>query len=154
MSSVSKPIFRALTSLTVVYAAAFAGLEASLGGLQGWYLGAPKPAWCPAPWLFGVLPLFVFGLLGIAATLAGSLGRRSWLVIGALLVAELAWRLTFFSSHFAGSAALGIAVTALAVWTSIALGRARRLAGWLTLPFVLWGCLLTAEAGWMARFIV
>jgi len=122
----------------------------SLGGVvfaagdQGWYQALRHPPGTPPPWVFGPVWTVLYACMGVSL---GFLIRDRKVpvysrAIGpfiAQLVLNLAWTPVFFGAHRVGLA-LGILI---ALWLAVALTlglawKARRMAGGLLIPYLIW----------------
>ncbi len=121
------------------------------GGLSGsgetqWYAALEKPGFQPPPYLFGIVWPILYALIGFAlALVVHARGSRVRGVAIALFVAQFAlnlvWSPIFFALHEVGLAFWVIAaMLALAIATTIAFYRVRRLAALLMLPYLAWLC--------------
>ena len=130
-------------------AAAAALAVAMLGGLSTdigpWYAGLVKPAWQPPDALFGPVWTLIFALTAVA-------GAQAWLhaptrraretvlmVVACNALLNIVWSLLFFRLRRPDWALIEVA----ALWLSIVvmmvvLGRHRRIAVLLLLPYLLW----------------
>lgn len=125
------------------------GLGAGVGALFGPdvpYQALQKPTWNPPGWLFGPVWTVLYALIGTSAWLVWrerrvSAGDRrvAWTAFGVQAALNLAWSPIFFGLGSPGLAFLDISLLWLAVlWTTVAFGRIRPLAGSLLVPYVLW----------------
>lgn len=125
------------------------GLGAGMGLLFGpdtAYEALQKPTWNPPGWLFGPVWTVLYALIGTSAWLVwrerrvSSGDRRiAWTAFAVQAVLNLAWTPLFFGLRAPGLAFIDISLLWLAVlWTTVAFGRIRPLAGYLLVPYVLW----------------
>jgi tryptophan-rich sensory protein len=125
------------------------GAGAGMGMLFGpdaAYAALQKPTWSPPGQLFGPVWAVLYALMGISAWLVWrerrvSSGdrRTAWTAFGVQAVLNLAWTPIFFGMESPGLALLDISLLWVAVlWTTVAFGRIRPLAGYLLVPYVLW----------------
>lgn len=142
------PVIVLLSILTVCYAVAFIGAQASFMGLQGWYQSLAKPAWNPPAWVFGPVWTVLYGLMGVACWLvwripegklpSGYRSRALWLFLSQLVLNAL-WSWIFFAWRQIGFAAMEIGLLLAAIgFTTWAFWRANRPAGMLMLPYLGW----------------
>ncbi len=132
---------------------ALVGLTLGLGAGMGLLFGPgadfqalQKPTWNPPGWLFGPVWTLLYVLIGASAWLvwrerrvSSSERRTAWMAFALQAVLNLAWTPLFFGLHSPGLAFLDISLLWLAVlWTTVAFGRIRPLAGYLLVPYVLW----------------
>lgn len=137
------------TLMLLVLVGACVGLGAGVGLLFGpdaAYAALQKPAWSPPGRLFGPVWTLLYALIGTSAWLVWrerrvSSGdrRTAWTAFGLQAVLNLAWSPIFFGLRSPGLALLDISLLWLAVlWTTVAFGRIRPLAGYFLVPYVLW----------------
>ncbi len=121
---------------------------ATIGGLVGapgeWYAALDKPAWTPPGWVFGPAWTLLYTMMAVAAWLVwlrGGFGARR-VELTAYLVQwflNALWTPLFFGLQLPGWALVDIVLLWLAAaLTMILFFRARRLAGWLLVPYLLW----------------
>lgn len=120
---------------------------AALGGLfmpGEWYAGLRKPSWNPPNWIFGPVWTALYTMMAIAAWLiwkrGGFSGQRkalTWFLLQLLLNAL--WSPLFFGMKNPALAFVDIVLLWLALLaTVLAFWKARRLAGVLLVPYLLW----------------
>lgn len=109
-----------------------------------WYPTLVKPAWTPPDWVFGPVWTVLYILMAAAAWLVWRERARSP-IRGALtlyvvqLLLNVAWSGLFFGLRSPGLGLLGIAALLGAIGgTLVVFWQARRLAGWLLVPYLLW----------------
>lgn len=128
----------------VVAAGAMAGVLFPPGE---WYQGLEKPTWNPPAWLFGPVWTTLYILLGTGAWLVGrepgeaaaAERHKAWWVFGAMAVLMLAWTPLFFGLQSPALAFVDISLLwVFVLWTMVAFGRVRPMAGYLQLPLVFW----------------
>jgi tryptophan-rich sensory protein len=109
-----------------------------------WFEGLVKPEWQPPGWAFPVAwtTLYVLMGLAVAMVIAARGARGRWLALGLFVVQlalNLAWSPLFFRMHRIMDAFwLLIAILVVAIVTTVAFGRVRRVAAWLMLPYLVW----------------
>jgi tryptophan-rich sensory protein len=124
-------------------------IAASIGGAASiqagpFYTQLLRPAWAPAPSIFGPVWTILYALMGLAAWLVWRAGgfraARSALTLFLVQLALNAlWSWLFFAWHRGALAFADILVLwALIVATLIAFWRVRPLAGVLLVPYLLW----------------
>lgn len=120
------------------------GLVSGSDGGGAWYQALVKPALQPPPVVFPIAWTTLYVLIGLALALVldarNAPGRGSavalWLGQFAL---NLVWSPVFFGQHKTGLALLiAVALLGLAIATTFAFARVRRVAAWLMLPYLLW----------------
>jgi len=136
------PVIVALSILTVCYGVAFAGSQATFGGL-GWYAGIRKPAWTPPSWLFGPVWTILYALMGFAAIGIWHERRPGrGLALGAFgiqLLLNGLWPFLFFAWHLLAWSAAEIAVLWLAIGvTAYLFATLRPRSAWLLAPYLAW----------------
>lgn len=111
-----------------------------------WYDALLKPTFHPPTAWFGPVWTVLYATMGIAAWMVQrqlsadvALRRRACLLFVAQLVLNLAWTPLFFGLHSPMLAFIDIcALWIVLLWTVLAFGRVRPLAGYLLLPYQLW----------------
>jgi tryptophan-rich sensory protein len=122
-----------------------------LGGPDtAWFAGLDKPAIYPPPAAFGIVWSILFVLIGCALALVasawGATGRVLALAVFAVhFIGTQAWTAVFFGMQDmdAGLMVLGYAVVSLVI-ALVLIGRVRRAAALLLLPYLAWLCFATA----------
>lgn len=148
------PTIALLLFLTATFTVSFIGTQATLRGLDFWYVTLNKPAWNPPPAVFAPVWTVLYFMMAVAAWQVwrvpeGELpsGRRSAalaLYFGQLILNGL-WSWLFFGFQRINLALYEIGILLLMVIaTTILFWRAKPLAGWLMVPYVLWVTFATA----------
>ncbi len=120
---------------------------ASLGGLflpGAWYAQLQKPRWNPPNWIFGPVWTLLYALMAVAAWLVWRRGgfavQRTalrWFLLQLFLNAL--WSPLFFGLHKPSLGFADILLLWLALLATVAaFWKARPLAGWLLLPYLVW----------------
>jgi tryptophan-rich sensory protein len=132
-------------ALIVVATAATAALGAAASiDAQAYYASLRQPAWAPPAWLFGPVWTTLYLMMAAAAVLVvrrlGLPAARPALALYAVqLVLNALWTWLFFRWHQGALAAAEVLMLLLAiVLTARAFWRARPLAGWLLVPYLVW----------------
>ena len=120
-----------------------------------WAARQPTPPWQPPDWAFGVAwPLNFLALAVVGVVLARADARRSWPVLGVLVVSvgcSLAWAALFHGPHTLWAAAVAIAGASILTWAVLLM--AARIVWWTGLaltPYALWLTLAVSLAFWYA----
>ena len=128
-------------------------LVTGLGALSGvffppgdWFAALAKPTFQPPDWLFGPVWTALYVAMAVAAWLLQRardvdrvLQRRAFVLFFAQFVLNLAWTPLFFGLRSPALAFVDIcALWIVLLWTLLAFGRLRPLAGYLLLPYLLW----------------
>lgn len=132
-------------------------LSGSLSGSSAanpWFNALIKPDIMPPSWLFGAAWTVLYILMGVALAIVlnarGAIGRPAaigFFVVQLLL--NLAWSPLFFRGHLIVHALWLIGVIfVLALITTLAFSRIRKVAGWLMMPYLAWLC-FAAVLNWM-----
>ncbi|MDE0946532.1 MAG: tryptophan-rich sensory protein [Sphingobium sp.] len=133
-----------LTVPVIVVLGFLSGRLANSGYGNRWFDALEKPALMPPGWLFGVAWTILYVLMALALAIVlharGAKGRGPAIALFLLqLLMNLAWSPLFFRAHQVGSALMLIValfiVVAITTWL---LGRVRRVAGLLLLPYLAW----------------
>ncbi len=130
--------------LAVTFAAAAAGGMANARAVAEWYPALTKPEWTPPAWLFGPVWTLLYATMGIAAWLVwrqhGFRGARPAHTLYAIQLAlNAAWSWLFFGFRMPGAAFAEILVLLASIGaTTVLFWRARRAAGLLFIPYLLW----------------
>lgn len=131
-----------LACIVVCFAAAWAGSWFTRPALVPWYAELAKPSWTPPNWVFAPAWLTLFALMAIAAWLVwrqAGLGSIPLKLFAIQLVLNVAWSALFFGWKSPAAAMIEILLLWLAILgTTISFWSARRVAGWLLLPYLLW----------------
>ncbi len=125
------------------------GSGATLGGLFGpdaWYAALLKPTWNPPSWIFGPVWTLLYATMAVALWLVrrepeseDGPRKRALVLFAIQLALNLLWTPLFFGLHSPGQAFAEICLLWVALlWTVLAFGRVRPLAGYLLLPYMLW----------------
>src|SRR5690348_6134639 len=82
-NSTSKPapVVSLVISLSICFAVAFIGSQATMSGLDGWYQILNKPSFTPPAWLFAPVWTILYLLMGFALWLiwrAEASPKRTW----------------------------------------------------------------------------
>jgi tryptophan-rich sensory protein len=120
------------------------------GGLGGpntaWFAGLNKPAIYPPPVVFGIVWSILFVLIGLSlavvASAWGASGRAAALIAFAVhFLGTQSWSAVFFGMQdmVAGLMVLGYGIATLLVAMAL-IGRVRRGAALLLLPYLAWLC--------------
>lgn len=114
------------------------------GDANCWYRALAKPDVTPPDWVFPVAWTTIYVLMGLALAMIvnarGSKLRGPAIgLFAAQLVVNLVWTPLFFGAHQVFWALVAILVMlALAIATTVAFGRIRRVAAWLLVPYLVW----------------
>ncbi len=120
------------------------GTVSGSGEENAWYAELIKPAAQPPGWAFAVVWPILYLMTGLALSII--LNARGaplrMLATGLFLlqfVLNLAWSPLFFGRHEVTNAFyLIIIIWALAIATTFAFGRVRKMAAWLMVPYLAW----------------
>lgn len=120
------------------------GIVSGSGDNNAWFAELIKPDIQPPGWLFGVVWPILYLMIGLAFAMVlnarGARGRG--VAIGlflAQLLLNLLWSPIFFGQHQVTTAFfLIIAILILAIATTFAFGRVRKVAAWLMVPYLAW----------------
>jgi benzodiazapine receptor len=128
-------------------------LVTGLGALSGvlfppgdWFASLAKPTFQPPNWLFGPVWTVLYVAMAVAAWVVqrtagvdSGLRRRAFVLFFVQFALNLAWTPLFFGLRSPGVAFVDIcALWIVLLWTLLAFGRVRPLAGYLLLPYLLW----------------
>lgn len=115
-----------------------------------WFAGLEKPAIYPPPVTFGIVWSVLFILIGLALALVasawGAHGRGAALIAFAIHFAVTqSWTAVFFGMQdmIAGLMVLGVGIASLLIALAL-VGRVRRMAALLLLPYLAWLCFAAA----------
>jgi len=135
--------------LLAAFAAGAVGAVASAHAAD-FYRDLDRPAWAPPAGVFGPVWTTLYALMGVSAWLVwrerGLRGApAAFIVFAAQLAANALWSWVFFAWHRGGPAFADVlALLGLLVANVVLFGRARRLAGVLLVPYLLWVTFATA----------
>jgi tryptophan-rich sensory protein len=118
-----------------------------LGGPDtAWFAGLNKPAIYPPPVVFGIVWSILFVMIGVSLALVasawGASGRAAALIAFAVhFIGTQSWTAVFFGMQdmVAGLLVLGYGIATLLVALAL-IGRVRRVAALLLLPYLAWLC--------------
>jgi tryptophan-rich sensory protein len=136
-------------ALAVSIAAAAAGSLTEMS-VHHWYLRLAKPAWTAPSYLFGPVWTFLYASMALAAYLVfkkeGWEGaERPLRLWGIQLVLNAFWPGCFFALRNPALGAVEIVVLlGFVIATTTAFFKRDRAAGWLMVPYCLWGLYATA----------
>lgn len=111
-----------------------------------WFDALTKPAIMPPGWVFAVAWAVLYLMIGVAFAMIlnarSAAGRgRAIALFGAQFTANLIWSPLFFAAHQVTLAFwLIVVLLLLAIATTVAFARVRRVAAWLMLPYLIWLC--------------
>jgi benzodiazapine receptor len=131
--------FIAATSLTSALAAWF-----TESTVHTWYQTLAKPDWTPAPKLFGPVWTLLYALMALAAwriwRFHREQARTPLTLFGIQLVLNALWPACFFllKNPLLGGIELTL-LWAAVIATNIRFIRLDKLAGWMLLPYSVWG---------------
>ena len=151
-NSTSKPapVVSLVISLSICFAVAFIGSQATMSGLDGWYQILNKPSFTPPAWLFAPVWTILYLLMGFALWLiwrAEASPKRTWALsmFGIQLVLNGLWSWLFFAWHELSLAFWEIVLLDFAILASILIfAKLRTTAAWLLAPYFAWCCFATA----------
>jgi len=146
------------TGAWLVLTAAYAALSTVWTGHDpGWYAGLARPSFQPPDLVFAViwplnfLALFVVGVW-FTRSVDDAAAWRATVVLGASVVAALAWAWLFYVPHRLAAATLCLAAAAVLTWVLAAqVARPVPWAGVVLLPYALWMSTATALSVQYAR---
>ena len=148
----------AATVAWVALVAVYAGLSSVWTARDpGWYSGLAKPSFQPPDVVFGIMwPLNFLALFGVGVWFTRSSEvTTAWpatLLLGASVVAALAWAWLFYVPHRIGAATVVLAVAAVLTWVLVAVvARQLRWAGVALVPYAAWLSIATALSVQYAR---
>jgi translocator protein len=128
-----------------------------VGRDPGWYANLARPSFQPPDLVFGVIwPLNFLALFVVGVWFSRSVGDatawRATAVLGASVVAALAWSWLFYVPHRLAAASLCLAVAAVLTWVLVGLvAQSIPWAGVVLLPYAGWLSIATALSVQYAR---
>ena len=140
----------------VVLLGTVAGAVAGADDGNRWFRALAKPDFMPPGWVFGLVWIILYALLGLAlAMLLHARGARrrgqALGLFGVQLAANYAWPIVFFAFHKVDLALMLIGgMIALTAALSVVLWSIRRVAALLLIPYLAWLCfaaMLTMSIG-------
>jgi translocator protein len=120
------------------------GNSVSAGSDNRWFEALQKPELFPPYWVFPAVWSVLYIMLGIVLAMViharGAKGRPMALGLFAVqFLVNLAWTPLFFGAHQVSLALILILVLLiLAVATTFAVGKIRKAAAWLMVPYLVW----------------
>ena len=139
----STDILGLLGWLALSYAVSAIGASASINA-GAFYAQLTQPGWAPPGWLFGPVWTTLFTMMGVAAWLVwrnGGMKAQRWPLVafGIQLALNALWSWLFFAWKLGGTALAEVVLLWAAIAVTLVLfWRARRLAGLLLVPYLLW----------------
>lgn len=125
-----------------------AGVTGSIfaaASIPGWYAKLNKPRLAPPNWIFSVVWIGLYALMGISVFLVWQKGLedQNTRIALALFIIQLAlnviWSIMFFGLRSPGGSLVEIIILWLAIFaTIIAFAKISDLAAWLLLPYLFW----------------
>ena len=124
---------------------ASAGAFFTQSGSSPWYVALNKPAWQPAPAVFGPVWTTLYILMAVAlwrvwrSPIGSSVRRAALAAFITQWVFNAAWTPLFFGTHQIGLALIDIVALEITLIIGVVLfSRVDRAAGWLLLPTLIW----------------
>ncbi len=117
----------------------------TIPSIDSWYYKLIKPSFSPPNWLFGLVWVILYFLMGISAYIVWEKGvkkknvKNSLLIFGVQLALNILWSILFFGLH---SPLYGF-ICIILLWVAIAVTitkfyRVSKTAGLLQVPYLLW----------------
>lgn len=146
MTAIVDPIILAIglvVSLGATFSVAAAGIRATTGSLETWYVTLRKPAWVPSGRMIGLVWTVLYVLMAVAAWLVWSelgLAALTPLIIYAVqLVLNALWSILFFKRKNPRAALIEIVVLWAAIFaTLLDFWDVSLVAGILFVPYLAW----------------
>jgi translocator protein len=120
------------------------GQVSNSGYSNQWFLALDRPPIVPPGWVFGLVWSILYVMQGLALAVIlnarGARGRSSALGwFAAQFVLNLCWSPLFFAAHQVTAALfLIVIILALAIVTTFAFAKIRKIAAWLFVPYLVW----------------
>lgn len=127
-----------------VFLVALAGALFTGGGMDGWYQSLEKPAWNPAPAVFGQVWTTLYLFLAVAAWLIWRIRHRvSVATPMTLFLIQLGlnvlWSFIFFDLRLPGLAMVELFILWVLIFPTVfSFGSRVSFSGFLLLPYLLW----------------
>lgn len=120
------------------------------GGNDGWYNALSKSVLTPDGWVFGVAWTLLYALLGFALYLiinsvrAASGKTKPYSLFVIQMILNALWTYLFFGMHMIGAAfAVILGLVFISIWMMRSFYAINRRAGYLVIPYILWGLFAT-----------
>lgn len=138
-------ILKLLISLIVCQSAGFIGSIFTTPAIPNWYVTLNKPSFTPPNWLFSLVWIFLFVLMGISAFLVWGKGfgdkrvRIALSIFAVQLILNILWSVVFFGLRSPLAGLIEIAILWMAILlTVLNFFKVSKIAGLLLLPYILW----------------
>ena len=141
-----------VTVPVIVLLGSASGILSNSGYSNRWFTALDLPPAMPRGWVFGAVWTTLYVLMGLAVAMVinarGAPGRGAALALFASQLAlNLAWSPVFFGARQVTVGAWMIVLMfVLAVATTFAFARVRRVAAWLLVPYLAWLCIAATLA--------
>ena len=157
----AKSVISLVVAIGIVFAAAAIGSVGNSSSVSTWYQTIRKPVFTPPGWVFGPVWTVLYVMMAVAAWMVwrkygfGPEGRVPLALFGVQLALNACWSLLFFGLQNPGLALVEIVFLWSAVLaTTVLFWRVVPIAGYLMVPYLLWGSfatVLNASIWWMNR---
>ncbi|KKR56685.1 MAG: Integral membrane protein [Candidatus Uhrbacteria bacterium GW2011_GWE2_40_58] len=140
-------------SILVCQMAGVIGSFATVSSVNTWYVALAKPFFTPPGWVFGPVWILLYTLMGIALFLViktkkTDLRKTALIFFFGQLILNALWSLIFFGIQDVTLAFINILLLLLLVcFTILFFFRIHKTAGWLLIPYLLWGTFATVLNG-------
>lgn len=141
-----------VTVPVIVLLGSASGILSNSGYSNRWFTALDLPPAMPPGWVFGAVWTTLYVLMGLAVAMIlnarGAPGRGPALALFvSQLALNLAWSPVFFGARQVTVGAwMIVLIFVLAVATTFAFARVRRVAAWLLVPYLAWLCIATTLA--------
>lgn len=137
-----KIVIGSIISILIAEAAGFLS-SIFAGDIDSVYNSLKLPPLAPASWVFPIVWIVLYALIGIAAYMVfisrGDKRKSALVLYFVQLFINFWWTIIFFGwQEFSFGALVAVILAIMALITTISFWRIRKVAGWLMLPYTLW----------------
>lgn len=134
-------------AIPFIFAATFG--YGSRRNMYPWFTNLKRPSWGPPAWAFAPVWTYLYATMGYASfrvfDSSSEIRGTSLVIYGIQLLLNVTWPQVFFNLHLLGWSAIHILVLLVFTYaTGILFYKVDRIAGFLILPYAIWGSFASA----------
>lgn len=134
-------------AIPFIFAATFG--YGSRKNMYPWFSNLIRPSWGPPAWVFAPVWTYLYATMGYASFRVfesnSNLRQTALTIYGIQLLLNVTWPQVFFNLHLLGWSTVHILVLlAFTYANGVVFFKVDRLAGWLIVPYALWGSFASA----------